>query len=397
MKKKYIVIIILFGIIISGSLLYINNNSKNNIAKQNNNIQKEEAIPRTDDKIPEEWKDDGIFTEYYNDAYDTLNTLTLEEKIGQIFLVRYSEENAVQNIQNYNFSGYIFFEKDFKDKTKEQVISMMNDAQNASKIPLITAVDEEGGSVVRVSSNKNLASNKFKSPQELYKEGGFELIKQDTIIKSNLLYELGINLNLAPVVDISTNKTDYMYKRTLGENKELTSEYAKTVINASKNTKVSYCLKHFPGYGNNIDTHKSKSIDTRTFESIMDNDCIPFKAGIDEKAECVLVSHNIVTSIDSENPATLSKQVHKILRENLGFTGVIITDDLAMEATKIENATEKAVLAGNDLIIVTDYEKSINEVKSAIEEGRVDTNTIDKMTFKILAWKYYKGLMDKIY
>lgn len=397
MKKKYIVLIILFVIIISGSLIYINNNSKNNIAKQNNNIQKEEEIPRTDDKIPEEWRDNGIFTEYYNDAYDILNTLTLEEKIGQIFLVRYSEENAIQNIQNYNFGGYIFFEKDFKDKTKEQVISMINDAQNASKIPLITAVDEEGGSVVRISSNKNLASNKFKSPQQLYKEGGFELIKQDTIAKSNLLYELGINLNLTPVVDISTNKTDYMYKRTLGEDKELTSEYARTVINASKNTKVSYCLKHFPGYGNNIDTHKSKAIDTRSYESIMDNDCIPFKAGIEEKAECVLVSHNIVTSIDSENPATLSNQVHKILRENLGFTGVIITDDLAMEATKIENATEKAVLAGNDLIIVTDYEKSINEVKSAIEEGRIDTNTIDKMAFKILAWKYYKGLMDKIY
>ena len=123
---------------------------------------------------------------------------------------------------------------------------MINNVQNISKIPLITAVDEEGGSVVRISSNNNLTPNKFKSPQTLYKEGGFDLIRQDTIKKSNLLYELGINLNLAPVVDITTNNTDYMYKRTLGENKELTANYAKEVINASKETKVSYCLKHFP-------------------------------------------------------------------------------------------------------------------------------------------------------
>ena len=110
----------------------------------------------------------------------------------------------------------------------------------------------------------------------------------------------------------------------------------------------------------------------RSYENIINNDCIPFKAGIDAGAEAVLVSHNIVTSIDNENPATLSKKVHNILRKNLGFTGVIITDDLAMEATKMQNATERAVLAGNDLIIVTDYEHSINEVKSAIDEGRID-------------------------
>lgn len=393
MKKRYIILIIVLAITISFILIYINSDRKLNTSKQKVNIKTEEIIPKTDDKIPEEWRDNGIFTKYYNDAYAKLNTLTLEEKIGQIFLVRYSEENAVQNIQNYNFGGYIFFEKDFTGKTKEQVISMINDVQNATKIPLITAVDEEGGTVVRISNNRNLTESKYKSPQALYKDGGFELIKQDTIEKSNLLYELGINLNLAPVVDISTNETDYMYKRTLGESKELTSEYAKTVIDASKDTKVSYCLKHFPGYGNNKDTHKSKAIDTRSYENIVNNDCIPFKAGIEEGAECILISHNIVTSIDSENPATFSSKVHKLLRENLGFTGVVITDDLAMEAGKIPDATEKAVLTGNDLIIVTDYNKSINEVKNAINEGRIDMDIINKMVFKILAWKYYKGLI----
>lgn len=398
MLKKSIYMIICLALI--GILIYSytdykrhNNYSDNNISeKKNNNV--EEIIKKTDDKIPESWRDNGIFTEYYNLAYKKLSALSLEEKIGQIFLVRYPEENAVEILKQYSFGGYIFFEKDFTNKTKEQVISMINEVKKASNIPLITAVDEEGGSVVRISKNENLSPNKFRSPQELYNKGGFDLIKQDTIEKSNLLYELGINLNLAPVVDIAENKNNYIYKRTLGENAEKTAIYAKTVINASKGTNVSYCLKHFPGYGNNEDTHKTSSKDTRTYESIINSDIIPFREGIKEGAEAILVSHNIVTNIDSENPASLSSKIHEILRNELNFTGVIITDDLEMSAAKIPEATTKAILNGNDLIIVTDYENSIKEVKQAINEGKIDTEIIDKMAFKILAWKYFKCQMQ---
>ena len=256
------------------------------------------------------------------------------------------------------------------------------------------AVDEEGGSVVRVSSNPNLAISKFKSPQELYTEGGFNLIKSDTINKSALLKSLGLNINLAPVVDVSTNPSDYMYARTLGENTTLTSTYAKTVIEASKGTGVSYTLKHFPGYGNNADTHTGSSTDTRTYDDIMNNDIPPFEAGIEAGAEAVLVSHNIVNSIDSDNPASLSASVHNLLRNELGFTGIIITDDLAMGATlSISNATVKAILAGNDLIITTDYEESFNEIKTVLSNGTISENQIDKLAFRVLAWKYYKGLM----
>ena len=111
---------------------------------------------------------------------------------------------------------------------------MIKEVQEVSKIPLLTAVDEEGGKVVRISSNKNLVEEPFKSSKELYKEGGFERIKEDTIEKSKVLNNLGLNVNLAPVVDVSTNASDYMYERALGENTELTATYAKTVISASK-------------------------------------------------------------------------------------------------------------------------------------------------------------------
>lgn len=354
------------------------------------------AVERTTEEngTPSEFNDDGIFSTYYVLANNKLKELSLEEKIGQLLLVRYPDSRAVEDLKKYNLSGFVFFTKDFSDKTKSQVISMISELQKNSKIPLLTAVDEEGGSVVRVSSNPNLASTLFKSPSELYTTGGFDLIKQDTKDKSILLKNLGLNVNLAPVVDVSTDPSDYMYSRTLGQNTSLTSNYAKDVIEASKGTGVSYTLKHFPGYGNNSDTHTGSSTDTRTLDDIENNDLPPFQAGIDAGAEAVLVSHNIVSSIDPDNPASLSTSVHNLLRNELGFTGIIITDDLAMGATSsIDNAHVKAILAGNDLIITTDYESAFNEIKTAVDNGTISENQIDKLAFRVLAWKYYKGLM----
>lgn len=344
-------------------------------------------------EIPNDWIDNGIFSKYYNLALEKLKGLSLEEKVGQLFLVKYNEQNDINNLKKYKFGGYVFYKKDFDNKTKEDVQNMINNLQNNTNIPLLTSVDEEGGTVVRISTNKNLYHYPFKSPNELYNLGKFELIKEDTINKSILLNELGINLNLAPIVDVTTNKNDYMYKRSIGLSTELTEEYAKTVIETSKNYPVSYTLKHFPGYGNNIDTHISTSLDTRTYEDILKNDIPPFETGIKSGAEAVLISHNIVTSIDEINPASLSPKVINILKKELNFTGIIITDDLDMEATKnIEDTSVKALLAGNTLLITTNYE-NITKVINAVENNIIEEELINQLAFKILAWKYYKGLL----
>lgn len=353
-----------------------------------------EKTVKDENGIPTEWLDNGIFKDYYILANNKLKEMTLDEKIGQILLVRYPSSNQVSELQKYKFSGFVFFEKDFKDKTADEVKTMMKTLQNSSNIPLITAVDEEGGRVVRISSNPNLAQEKFKSPSELYDNGGMAAIKTDTIEKSKLLNSLGVNLNLAPVVDVSTNPSDYMYDRALKQNTQITSEFAKTVIETSKNTGVSYTLKHFPGYGNNQDTHTGTVTDNRTFDDIEKNDLPPFKEGIKVGAEAILVSHNTVTSVDPDNPASLSKTIHNLLRGKLGFTGIIITDDLDMGAvSSIDNAVVKAITAGNDLIITTNYQSDINAIKDALNSNRISENHIDKLAFRVLAWKYYKGLM----
>lgn len=351
-------------------------------------------VSKNEDGIPTDWLDEGLFSKYYTLANNKLKTLTLDEKIGQLLLVRYPDNNQIEELKKYKFAGYIFFEKDFQNKTESEVKNMINNLQKTTSIPILTAVDEEGGRVVRVSSNPNLAKEAFKSPSQLYIAGGFNAIKDDTINKSKILKNLGLNLNLAPVVDVSTNPSDYIYNRTIGLDTSLTSTYAKSVIEASKNTGVSYTLKHFPGYGNNTDTHLSSSIDTRSYDDIVANDLPPFKSGIGAGAEAVLVSHNIINSIDHNNPASLSPSIHNLLRDDLNFTGIIITDDIAMSAvSSISDTTVKAILAGNDLIITTDYIESINSIKSAINDGTISEDLIDKLAFRVLAWKYYKGLM----
>ncbi len=405
--KVFIIIIILF--VLAGISLFVikQNNWFAKPTQNENKVSEEENIIEEDYIDPIEQY--GIFGEYYEKAMEKLETLTLEEKIAQLFVIGNSTSTNYTELQKYQFGGYLFFKDFFNGKTKQQIINTLQNYQSASKIPLLIAVDEEGGIVVRVSSNKNLTSTPFRAPSQIYNNGGFEAIKQDTINKSNLLKSLGINLNFAPVVDIATNSKDFMYSRSLQRDKDKTATFARTVISASKGLGVSYTLKHFPGYGNNADTHVGSALDKRTYEYIYNNDLEPFRAGIEEGTECIMVSHNIVTSIDSQNQASISPKIHELLRNELGFTGIIITDDIIMGAIHdektIEESITSAINAGNDMIILSIYNNPkdkngtpityagvINAVKTGLDNGTIKQDTVDEAVTRILAWKYYKKL-----
>jgi len=345
--------------------------------------------------VIDELEANGIFSAYYTLAKNKLDEMSLDEKIGQLLLVRVPDSNAVEMAKKYQFGGYLLFERDFKDKTKEQINHEMQSYQDVSKVPMLIATDEEGGKVVRASSNKQLIDSSFLSSQELYQKGGFDLIHDDTVQKSKFLESLGVNVNLAPVVDVVTDTNAYMYQRSFGKDTKLTSEYADTVIKASKEENVSYVLKHFPGYGNSGDTHNAVATDDRTLDEVMEKDIPPFQAGIDALAEAVLVSHKIMSGIEEDTVASLSKNVHQLLRKDLGFSGVIISDDIDMLSTKTNDISQfyhTAIDAGNDLLIVTDYETAFQDIKSALDDGTLDPNTVDKAAIRVLAWKYYKIL-----
>lgn len=334
--------------------------------------------------------------EVYTDKVDKMvKNMSLEEKIGQMLFVRMSS-NAKDVINNYHVGGFIMFGVDFKNKTKDQVINEIKEYQNESKIPLLMGVDEEGGTVVRISSNPNLYKERFKSPQDVYKLKGMEGIIEDTENKANLLKELGLNVNLAPVADVSTNPNDFIYDRSFGARAEDTKEYIKEVVKVYNENKIGSCLKHFPGYGNNVDTHTGIAIDNRDYNTFLASDFIPFKAGIEEGVPSILVSHNIVMSMD-DKPASLSVSVHNILRDDLGFEGVIMTDDLDMGAIKeySDNPYIDAVIAGNDLLITTDYKKTYETILDGVKNGIIDEEIINESVYRILTWKYDLGIIKE--
>lgn len=263
---------------------------------------------------------------------------------------------------------------------------------------MFIGVDEEGGTVNRISKYPQFRSEPFASPQTLFASGGFESIEQDTLEKCQLLKELGINLNFAPVCDVSEHPEDFIYSRTLGQNAEQTARYAQTVVTVMSDQHMGSVLKHFPGYGNNTDTHTGISYDDRPLETFETSDFLPFSAGIKAGADMVLVSHNIVSSMDSQYPASLSLKIHDILRKQLGFSDVIITDDLYMDGVRQfaddQQVAVLAVQAGNDLLCCTDFEVQIPAVINAVKSGEISEERIDESVLRILNMKQRLGLLS---
>jgi beta-N-acetylhexosaminidase len=196
------------------------------------------------------------------------------------------------------------------------------------------------------------------------------------------------------------DRSDYIHGRTLGLSAVETADYVAAVVRATRPTGLSSTLKHFPGYGNNADTHKGAAVDERPFSSFVANDFLPFQSGIEAGVECIMVSHNRVKCMDAAFPASLSPAVHRILRIRMGFTGVILTDSLGMGAiTGADAPTQSpsvlAVLAGNDILVTPEYQKAYDSVLAAVLYGTISRETLDRAVFRILAWKYSKNLFKR--
>ena len=359
---------------------------------------KEEKKTVLQDKVwPEEVLDD-LFFDYYQEASEVMEKMTLEEKVGQLFLVRYDVWSAKEQIKNYYPGGYVLFAKDFEDHTKATIKNELDNNQKLSKIPLTFAVDEEGGYVTRVSRFSQFRSEKFQSNQYYYNLGGYEKLKEIEEEKAKLLLSLGLNMNLAPVADVSTNVNDFIHIRTIGKDAKETSTFISNMVGYAKDSGISSCLKHFPGYGNNVDTHTGSAYDKRSYETFTNSDYLPFISGIKAGVPSIMVSHNVMESVDSTYPSSLSKKVITgELRDKLNFSGIVITDDLAMDAVKSYvtegSAAVLAINAGNDMIITSDFETMYKEVLNAVNSGIIEQETINNAVRRIIAWKHAYQLM----
>ena len=336
-------------------------------------------------------------TEPVDPIYTLLESMTTEEKVGQLFLARCPDSGAVDDIRTYHLGGYILFGRDFDGQTPDSFRLKIETYQIVSPIPMLIAVDEEGGTVCRVSRNSAFRGSKFPAPRESYASGGMEQVLAIETEKAALLHELGINVNMGPVCDITTGSGAFMFARSLGEDPDVTGRFASSVIRIYENHRIGSVLKHFPGYGNNSDTHTQMVRDSRTMEELESADLIPFAAGVESGADAILVSHNIVQAIDDTAPATLSPAVHTYLRHTMGFEGVIVTDDLIMEAITDaygpEEAAVLAVLAGNDLLCSSEYTIQYPAVLEAVQAGRISMEQLNESVLRVLNWKKELGLI----
>lgn len=326
-----------------------------------------------------------------------LDAMTIEEKVGQLFLARCPVENAAEDIGKYHLGGYILFGQDFENQTPDTLRQTLSEYQAVSPIPLLIAVDEEGGSVCRISQYPAFRLSRFPSPRESYAAGGMEQVLSVETEKMQLLADLGINVNMGPVCDISTGFGAFMYPRSLGQPPEETARFISSTVKIMDNYRIGSVLKHFPGYGNNTDTHTGIAWDNRTIEELKNCDLIPFTAGIEAGCDAILVSHTIVTAFDESMPASLSPAVHNYIREQMSFDGVLITDDLVMQAITDSygpgEAAVLAILAGNDLLCSTEYAVQYEAVLEAVENGRIPAEHLDRSVLRIMQWKKELGLI----
>ena len=324
---------------------------------------------------------------------DRLTTMTLEEKVGQLFWARVPSNHQIEDLQSYHLSGYILFGRDFEGRSLEDIKTLTKGYQATAKIPLLIGSDEEGGTVTRISS---ILETPFQSPIALYQQGGMEAVLSDTKQKAELLKSVGINAGLFPVADLARDQSAFIYDRTIGQDVQTTASYVQQVVEELKKSKVGSTLKHFPGYGDNGDSHTAIIQDNRSLDELRQADFLPFQAGIDAGADSVLVSHNILSKIDTV-PSSISPKITDFLRKELHFKGVIMTDDFDMagiaDFVSQDEAAFQVIVAGNDLILGSSYQTQIPYLLKKISSGELTEERIDESVRRILTWKYDLGLL----
>lgn len=353
-----------------------------------------ETVPATAPAVPETTVPE---TTPPDPVRQMISDMSLEQRVGQLFLARCNAETAIQDIQQYHLGGLVLFGEDFENQSMESMRQTIAGYQDAAEKPLLIAVDEEGGDVTRVSRFSAFRERRFSSLRTRYDLGGLEAVLAEEDEKCRLLSDLGINVNLGPVCDITTDPAAFMYTRSLGQDAQTTADVTAAIVNLMKDYRVGSVLKHFPGYGNNADTHTGIAVDSRPLSDFESQDFLPFSAGIQAGCGGILVGHILVEALDPELPASLSPAVHRYLREELGFSGVIMTDDLVMQAITDQfgagEAAVMAVLSGNDLLCSTEYAVQYEAVLQAVLDGRIDIDVLNSAVRNVLEWKISLGLL----
>ena len=363
---------------------------------------KETAPPQTDSKpvtpMPSSWQDNGIFSQSYDKAYSYVTSMTKEQLVGQmIFAVCPTDGTAEDTLRKYSLGGYVYTVDNFYAKSMDEVKSLISTHKNGASTPVLTALTEEGGAKTTVSDLDAFYEYSFASPRKTFEQGGMDAIKEAEQQKAQMLSSIGIDLNLAPVCDMAVESNQIMYSRSLGGTVEETSEFARICTESHQSKGVSVALKHFPGYGTNLDTVEPVVVDTRDTSTFESTDFKPFASGINAGAHFIMMSNVLCQKLDSTCISSMSETMHKTLRSTMKYTGLIMTDNLSnADYSQYANGKDvyvQAVLAGNDMIYTSDIETAYTSILNAVNDGTIKLEDLQKACTRIIAYKYTTGLM----
>lgn len=337
---------------------------------------------------------------------ETLAGMTLHEKVCQMMFVTLEEltgEDGVtvagdatrQALENYPVGGIVYFAKNLE--SQDQVKEMIDNSQKYSSIGLFVATDEEGGVVNRLMDT---VGTTYIGSMYYYKDDGDETAYENAYTIANDMSALGFNLDFAPVADVWSNPDNTVIgERAYSDDYAQAAELVGNAVKGFNDGGVMCTLKHFPGHGDTAeDSHYSSAYVHRTKEEIMADEMQPFRSGIEAGAEFVMVGHLIVPDID-EVPATLSYKIATgILRDELKFEGVAITDSFEMESIadnySVDDAVVMSVKAGMDMILQPkDMASAVNSIEQAVADGELSEDRIDESVRRILTLKESRGLL----
>ncbi|MFY9613423.1 MAG: beta-N-acetylhexosaminidase [Tissierellaceae bacterium] len=330
---------------------------------------------------------------------DKLDSMTLEEKAGQLLIVGFKgtflNDRTKSYINDLKVGGLILFDRNIE--SKGQIIGLVEEIKGSNAeedIPLFLCIDEEGGSISRLPKEYR----RLPDPFQIGETNDVDIAFQFGQLLGNRVKGLGLNLNFAPVLDIHSNPDNPVIgKRAYGTNPERVSDIGLEVAKGIRNSSIIPAVKHFPGHGDtSTDSYLELPIIDKSLEELRNFELIPFEDAIENNIEMIMMAHILLPSLDKDYPATLSKKiVHDLLRDEMGYEGVIVSDDMTMGAIvnnfTLEDACIDFLKAGGDILLVCHGEDNprivFDKIIEAVEIGELSMEEIDEKVYRILELK----------
>lgn len=333
------------------------------------------------------------------------HSMKIEEKIGQLFMVSFNGEEANEEaqilIQQAHIGGVIYYSWANGLHNTQQISTLSSSLQALAQIPLLIAIDQEGGRVERLKNGFTTSIGNL----ALANLGNEDAVQNECFIRGKELLSVGINLNLAPVVDINSNPNNPIIgSRSFGNRPETVVQFANKALEGYRQSQILTCLKHFPGHGDvDIDSHLDLPILHKTKNELDQCELIPF-IQLASKTDLIMTAHLKIPSIDPDLPSTFSSKIISILRNEIQFNGVIITDSLTMQGAlsqmPIEQTAIKAFQAGCDILLFGGgllHEKTsqplilkiIQTFREAVDNKIISEERIDQSLSRIFKLKQH--------